>query len=377
MYDHVYETTEDWLSLPEVLNEGLISMDWKRTLRFGKGATLGLDIGSTTVKMIVLAPGKSGYSITAAGIARIAKGDPGHGDRRSNTMNAIRECFAQMQTKVKFAVGGVSGQDVAVRDFEFAPLQEDEIAAAVSLEASQVCPFNVTDIAVDYQVIPHGNAKTKGVLVAATSTIVADKTQLIRDAGLKCVLMDVDGLALLNCYNTSVDADPKHPAEQSVAILNVGASHTTLAIMDKNGWPFIRDMSQAGDDILMQLAALHDTSTETIRDILFNNHPVGELDVHNSLAKTCQALITDITGSLRYYAAQGKSTDIEKIHVCGGFALAEGFVDLLNSRLGIEAVLWNPFDQMRFKSNRRCEEICTKSGPAMAIAAGLAMRTLS
>jgi type IV pilus assembly protein PilM len=282
-----------------------------------------------------------------------------------------------MQTKARYAVCGISGQDVAVRDFEFAPLQEDEIAAAVSLEASQVCPFNVTDIAVDYQVIPNGDAKTKGVLVAATNTIVANKTQLIRDAGLKCVLMDVDGLALLNCYNASVNADPKHPSERSVAILNVGASHTTLAIMNKNGWPFIRDMNQAGDDILMQLAALHDTSTETIRDILFNDHPAGELDVQNSLAKTCQALIADITGSLRYYTAQGKSAEVKKIHVCGGFALAQGFVDLLKNRLGIEAVLWNPFDRMRNKSNRRCEEICTKNGPAMAIAAGLAMRTLS
>jgi Tfp pilus assembly PilM family ATPase len=147
--------------------------------------------------------------------------------------------------------------------------------------------------------------------------------------------------------------------------------------MDKNGWPFIRDMSQAGDDILMQTAALQETSTETIRDILFNDRPAGELNVQHSLARTSQALITDITGTLRYYAAQAKSTDVEKIRVCGGFALARGFVDLLNSRLGIEAVVWNPFDQMRIKSNRRCEELCAKHGPALAIAAGLAMRTLS
>ncbi len=352
-------------------------MDWKRTLHFGKGATLGLDIGSTAVKMVVLDPGTSGYSITAAGIARIAKAEQGNGDRRSNAIRAVRECFAQIQTKVKYAVCGVSGQDVAVRDFEFAPLQENEIAAAVSLEASQVCPFNVTDIAVDYQVLPNDEAKTKGILVAATNTIVADKMQLIRDAGLKCVLMDVDGLALLNCHNASVNADPKRPVERSVAILNVGASHTTLAIMDKDGWPFIRDMSQAGDDILMQMAALHETSTETIRDILFNDRPAGELNLQKSLVKTCQALITNISGSLRYYTAQAKSTNVEKILVCGGFSLAQGFVDLLNSRLGTDAVVWNPFDQMRIKSSRRCEEICAKKGPALAIAAGLAMRTFS
>ena len=219
--------------------------------------------------------------------------------------------------------------------------------------------------------------QTTGVLVAATNTLVAEKTQLVRDAGLKCVLMDIDGLALLNCHNGSVNRCKKNPSEQSVAILNVGASHTTLAIMDHNGWPFIRDLSQAGDDIITQIAALINTSTETVEGILFKNVTAGDLNLHDSLDKICQKLITDITGTLRYYAAQAKSTDVERILVCGGFALAKGFVDLLNSRLGIEAILWNPFDHMRIKSNRRCEEICAKTGPAMAVAAGLAMRTIS
>ncbi|MFC1636244.1 type IV pilus assembly protein PilM [Planctomycetota bacterium] len=352
-------------------------MDWKRTFHLGKDTVLGLDIGSSAVKMVVLGKGKSGYSVAAASIAQIAKGDQGNGDQRTNMVHAIRECFSKIQTKVKCAACGVSGQDVAVRDFEFAPLQDAEIAAAVSLEASQVCPFNVTDIAVDYHVIPNGDAQTTGVLVAATNTIVAEKTQLVKDAGLKCVLMDIDGLALLNCHHGSVNGSGKSPAGQSVAILNVGASHTTLAIMSNNGWPYIRDMSQGGEDIIMQIAALNDTSTETVRGILFDDMPPNELNLRDGLEKTCQKLTTDITGTLRFYATQAKSTDVEKILVCGGFALAKGFVDLLNNRLGTKAVLWNPFDHMRIKSNRRCEEICAKTGPAMAVATGLAMRTIS
>jgi type IV pilus assembly protein PilM len=361
----------------QLFNEGLMNVDWKRTLHLGKDVVLGLDIGSSAVKMVVLNKGTSGYSATAAGITWTAKGDRSNGDRSTHSVNAIRECFEQIQTKVKYAVCGVSGQDVAVRDFEFAPLLDDEIAAAVSLEASQVCPFTVTDIAVDYQTIPNGNAKTKGILVAATKTIVADKIQLVRGAGLKCVLVDMDGLALLNCHTALAGGREKSPAGRSAAILNVGASHTTLAIMDNNGWPFIRDMSQAGDDIIRQIATLNDTSTETVRGILFNEVAAGELNLRDSLEKTCQKLIADITGTLRYYAAQAQSTDVDKLLVCGGFALAKGFLDLLNSQLGTEAVLWNPFDHMRIKTNGPCEEICTKTGPAMAVAAGLAMRTIS
>lgn len=374
--NHGAQRTEDWFPFLEIFDEGLINVNWKRTFHLGKDAVLGLDIGSSAVKMIILNKGKSSYSVTAAGITRIAKNDQDNGDRRTNAVNAIRECFEQTQTKVKNAVCGVSGQEVAMRDFEFAPLLDDEISAAVSLEASQVCPFNATDIAVHYQVIPYDDARTKGVLVAATNTIVTDKTQLVRDAGLKCVLMDIDGLALLNCYNGLARGRQKSPAEKSVAILNVGATHTTLAIMDNNGWPFIRDMNQAGDDIIMQIAALNETSIKTVREILFGEATTSELNLQDSLEKTCQKLIADITGTLRFYAAQAKSTDVDKLLVCGGFALAKGFIDLLNKQFGTEAVLWNPFEDMRIKTNRHCEEICAKTGPALAVAAGLAMRTL-
>jgi type IV pilus assembly protein PilM len=370
------QQTEDWLSFLEFLSEGKINVNWKRTPHLGKDTVLGLDVGSSAVKMVVLNKGKSGYSVAAAGMTQIAKKDPSNGDRRAHSINAIRDCFEQTQTKVKNAVCGVSGQDVAVRDFEFAPLLDDEIPAAVSLEASQVCPFNATDIAVHYQVLPNGDAKTKGILVAATKTIVADKTQLVRDAGLRCVLVDIDGLALLNCYNGLARERERCPPGKSVAILNVGASHTTLAIMDSTGWPFIRDMNQAGDDIIMQIAALHETSIRTVRGTLFSDLTTDELDLQDSLEKTCRTLMTDITGTLRFYAAQAKSTDVDKLFVCGGFALAKGFIDLLNSQLGTEAVLWNPFERARIRTNGPCKEICAKTGPALVVAAGLAMRTI-
>jgi len=350
---------------------------WKRTLHFGKDTVLGLDIGSSAVKMVVLGKSKAGYSVAGASIARIAVDDKSNGDRRKRSVEAIRQCFARMGVKTKCAVCGVSGQDVAVRDFEFAPMPDAEIAAAVSLEASQVCPFNVTDMAVDYQVIPDGDARTKGVLVAATNAVVTGKTQLARQAGLKCVLTDVDGLALLNCHDGLAEGNETSATNRSVAILNVGASHTTLAIMDHNGWPFIRDMNHGGDDVITQIAALNDTSIETVTGALFDGVAAVEWSLRDSLEKACRKLIADVAGTLRYYAAQAKSTDVDRLLVCGGFALAEGFVELLNRRLGTEVVLWNPFDSPRTKTGRRCEAICAEAGPALAVAAGLAMRSMT
>ena len=352
-------------------------MDLKRSIKLVKDDVLGLDIGSSSVKIVALKQDDSGYSVVATGIREIKASQDDYDLRRTSIIKAIRECFEQARIKTKMAVCGVCGPDVAVRDFEFPPLSAEDIEAAVLLEASQVCPFNAADSAVSYHLIPNGHDKTSGVMVAAMNTLVARKVQLVKDARLNCVLMDVDGLALLNCFNGLANGHQKSETNQIVAILNVGGTHATLAIMDNKGWPFIRDMTYAGNDIVAKIAAEQDASIEDVRGILSGNSEIDEPGLSDSLAKACQKLIGDVGETLRYYTAQSSSSsNVERLFVCGGFSLAGGFVELLNSRLGVEAVLWNPFDKMRYNGNPRFQDVCAKSGPAMAVAAGLAMRSV-
>jgi type IV pilus assembly protein PilM len=276
------------------------------------------------------------------------------------------------------AICGVSGPEVAVRYFKFPSLPPEEIEGAVLLEAAQVCPFNVGDDTVDYQLISDGGDNVTGVLVAATNKLIQRKKRLIENASLKCVLMDVEGLALLNCVSELKPNGSKRANESgTIAVLNVGNSHTTLAIMGDNGLPFIRDITCAGNDIVEQIATENGVSTERVREILFGcENPAAKPEVGNSLAGACEKLIVDVTETLRYYTAQEKSTVVEKVFVCGGFALVKGFAELLNSRLSAQAMLWNPFDKVCCDACGSREAILAKKGPAMAVATGLAMRSI-
>ena len=148
--------------------------------------------------------------------------------------------------------------------------------------------------------------------------------------------------------------------------------------MSDNGLPFVRDMVYAGDDIVKQIAAENNVSIETVRKTLSGREDSSEakLELDESLASASQKLITDVAETLRYYTAQKKSTFAEKMFVCGGFALVKGFVELLDNQLPIAAVLWNPFDKIAHGAGQQCRDILQKSGPAMAVAAGLAMREI-
>jgi len=351
-----------------------MKLDWKRSFKFEleERRVLALDIGSSAVKIVQMDKYNGGYAVTAAGTVEIAASKDNNNQREINTTRAIRECLESTGIRTRMAVCGVSGPEVAVRYFKFPSLPPEEIEGAITLEAAQVCPFNVEDGAVDYQLIPYDENDVTGILVAATNKLIKNKVQLAKNASLDCVLMDIEGLALLNCLNEY----EKRKAGRTTAVLNVGDSFTTLAIMSDNGLPFIRDMAYAGDGIVEEIATENNVSTESIKKILSGDSMEAQLELGDSLERACERLIADVTETLRYYAAQEKSAIVEKIFVCGGFALVRGFVEALDKELGATTVLWNPFDKMRCDAGRFCEDMLAKRGPAMTVAAGLAMRSI-
>lgn len=354
---------------------------WKRSFRLEteSRAVVGLDIGLSSVKSVCLQKGNDGYKVTSCGFAEIPNGSEEENQRKklSNIVRTIRECLDMSGTRARYAVCGVSGPEVAVRDFSFPALPPDEVEGAVKLEASQVCPFNTEDSTVDYQLISNGGEDIRGILVAATNALVKSKQFLAKEAALDCALMDVDGLALLNCFRELETSVPG----QAAAILNVGGSYINLAIVSDKGWPFVRDMISVGDDIVKKMASDKEVPVKTIRQVLAGKSKMDKEEYVNSLREASKKLVADISETLRYYDTQKRAEPLEKIYVCGDFALAEGFIDVLNNQLPVETVLWNPFGKIKCDTGRGHrgllqKSLLSKSGPAMAVAAGLAMRSI-
>ncbi len=349
-------------------------MDWKRLFNPDSHEVVGLDIGSSSVKLVQLCKSGERWSVTAAAMADIADGNRSSGDERIAALMAIRNCVKSSGIETKSAVCGVGGPEVAVRYFKFPAMPTDEIASAVLLEAEQVCPFNVSEGVVDYQLIPNGNNSVNGVLVAATARVVKAKSTLVKQAFLTNVLMDVNGLALLNCLGECEKLQPGG----AIAVLNVGCSYTSLAIKGGNNMPFIRDMSYGHDEVAGKISGEKGSLTDHEPGTLSSgaNSNKNAQRPGQSLEKAFDKLIVDVTETLRYYSAEQKLTPVEKIFVCGGFASADGFVQHLSEKLPAPAVLWNPFEQISCDPQCRSEDLLGEKGPAFAVAAGLAMRSI-
>jgi type IV pilus assembly protein PilM len=364
-------------SLAEERAESIMNFNWKRLLGFSQDDVLGLDIGSSSVRMIQLAKSGNGYTVVAAHVCDIKQDGVDAAAREESIVQAVKKCMVFARKNARWAVCSVSGPEVAVRPFKFPPLQTEELDGAVRLEASQVCPFNVDDGVVDYQIVPsESDNASAGVLVAASNDVIRRKIGIIEKANMSCVMMDVDGLALLNCLIAGKNADTNI---STMAVLDIGTSCTTLAVMGETGLPFVRTVPYAGNDIVDQIAKENNVSSKSVEDELYGlaSPTIAPENLQASMEKASRKLVSDVAETLRYHnSTQAKSSPVEQLLVCGTFGMVKGFVDILSKQLPIKVVLWNPFDTMKCSVDRQCLEVVQSKGPAMVVAAGLAMRSV-
>ncbi len=339
-------------------------LQWRQLYRScQKHRVFGLDIGTSSIKVVELCKNENGYSVVGAGTAFV---------QDNNVPKSIRYSVKSAGIKTKFAVCGLCGQETTVRNFSFPPLLPEEIEGAVSLEARQVCPFNADDGTIDYQVVSGDEKEIKGYLVVAANRLLNEKARFVKDSALNPTLMDIDGLAVLNClryYNGG---------KQGIsAVLNVGYSCTTLAIVGDDDLPFVRDINFAGKAIIENIAVENQVSPEVVEKIVKGSEHTPDVlvNIRENLEAASHKLISNITETLYYDAVRRKSEIVPELYLCGGFAIVDGFADLLKAKLPTEVILWNPFNRMQCSSTA-CRELLDKKGPTFAVAAGLAMRQI-
>jgi len=399
-------------------------------LGFRKKSLIGLDIDTCAVRMVQLqrCDGGSGgadrdgqprlrYAITAACIREIAPWGDSPELRRIHTIRAIQQGLSDGGVEGGFAICGLRGHEVVVRGFEFPTLPPEEIEGAVALEASQICPFSTDESTLDYQVTSADAKKTRGFWVAANNGLIHSTRDLVHEAGLHCSLIDVDGLALLNCLHNTPDGGygteddlivqpPSFLRLGQAAVLDVGGVCTTVAIRDQAGRPFVRDIGAGCDDILRRVAAETGAPLEVVKTALRSRRGEPSVAVMvpadatnqerphglsrweagadsedkdllwSGLERACAELVEAVATTLRYHAAQQSCERVEKLLVCGGLATVDEFIELLRAKLYITVASWNPLSTMPCPSSEECRSLIREAGGSMALAAGLAMRQL-
>src|SRR5690348_5886636 len=170
----------------------------------GNKSLVGLDIGSSSVKIVELTKGRGGIELVHLGMEPLASDivvDSMIVDSGS-VSNAISKLFTENNIKSRAVVTSVSGHSVIVKRIPMQTMTEQELSEAIQREAAQHVPFDISDVNIDYQVLSEdlSGPQMDVLLVAVKKEKILNYTNVLSLAGRTPVVVDVDAFALQNCY---------------------------------------------------------------------------------------------------------------------------------------------------------------------------------
>lgn len=220
-------------------------------------------------------------------------------------------------------------------------LPEDELTKEdVEFQAKKHLPLDFEQTYIDWQVIPHNKpeSKTTRLLVGAAAKSTADiYTYLLESVGLTPLALEFEGVAIAR---TMITADKSYTNEAR-AILDLGATRSSLIIYDQNTIQFTQEIDFSGELL-----------TTAIAQELKTDYPAAEkLKLENGLSpnalypkyikavsETTENLITGIQKALDFYYSHFPNTNkVTHITMCGGLARLKNLDSIISQKIGIES----------------------------------------
>jgi len=361
-----------------------------------KSSTVGLDIGSSLIKIVEIDHSGGTPKIVHFGCTRLLPEAIVEGEimDRGLVIDGIRECVEQSGIATNNVVSAVSGRAVIVKKVIMDKMTPEDAQEAIFWEAEQHVPFDIDDVCLDFQILNDdiGANQMEVLLVAAKKDMVNVHASLIRDAGLNPTIIDVDSFAVQNCFESSrknsvsamSDSDDEEfdgPAGGArgkvIGLINIGSDVTNINIIQGDSPQFTRDISVGTDQFVESLQKELGLDYEAAQKVVHGD--MGGLDgtrVRAIVKKRSDDLSLGIERSLSFLRAAGDTEKIDEASLSGGGAHIPYLREILSEKHGIEFSVHNPLDGVEWDEGifGEYEEDLDSLAPLLTVGIGLALR---
>ena len=344
---------------------------------FGKKTHLiGLDIGSRTIKIAEVVDKKTIRIFKNFHTINIEPGliEEGTVKDPETVSRAIRELYAKAKLKEKNVAISIGGYSVIVKKINVQNMTEDELQETIHFEAEQYIPFDISDVNLDFQILgesEHNPNMMNVLLVAAKKEMINEYINLVQMTGLNLCVIDVDAFALQNIFEFSYD-----PGNENIALIDIGASKTSLNILKENSSVFMRDVSLGCGQINEKIASLVECSLAEAEEIKFGGQPeiIPPEDLSNIISSAVTDWCTEIKRALDFFYSTFPEDQITKIILSGGGANIKEFRQLLAVETTTDVEIIKPFQNFSIDSKSFDSSYLEQIAPQAAICMGLAIR---
>lgn len=343
----------------------------------GEGKNLvGVDIGTTSIKVCELKQSRKGLTLNRFGYAPLAPQVIVDGQvmDASAVTDALSMVFREAKIRSRDVAVSVSGQAAIIRKITVPLMTNDELNEQIQWEAEQHIPFDIKDVQIDHQVLRRSpdDGQMELLLVAAKKDQIEDYAQLIRSAKLKPIVCDIDAFCTQNLFEFNRGLE----ATGTIALLNVGASVSSLNVISGGVSSFSREIANGGNAVTDEIQRTLQVPFEQAEAYKCGGGVDGIIpeQVTEIIDGSCDSLAAEIQRSLDFFMATGGDTNIERIFVTGGSAGLAPLAQAIEQRSRIQVETWIPTEGLSSVGKAVNQDQLSRHTLQLSVAMGLALR---
>jgi type IV pilus assembly protein PilM len=339
------------------------------------GHAIGVDIGATAVRAVVLAPGqvegRPVVSMAGSGSVELPRGAVVDGvvQDQAAVSSALKKLWRDNKLECRRVVLGIANPQILVRDMQMPQMSPEQQAKALPFRAREVVALPMDQVILDFAALSTPENDTDlidGLLVATPHQPVLAAVAAVEKAGLTVARVDLSSFGTLRSI-----ADENLRVE---AVVDLGADLTTIVIHDQGVPKLVRSVALGGQHLTDFLVDRLRASQQDAQDAKHEHGLEGDdAAVIRAVGDGIRPLVTEIRSSINYYSAND-GAPIERLSLTGGGAALRGLPALLSSQLGVPVEVIDPMRRVRptEAQHRLADRVVVPSAVAVGLAMGAA-----
>ncbi len=343
---------------------------------------IGVDISSSYVKMVELSSaGRGAYRLEGYAIAPLAKDSVVDGNiaELGSVVDAIQRAWKLLGTREKRAALALPAAAVISKKVIMTGgLREEELEVQVEAEANQYIPFSLDEVNIDFQVLgpaPKNPEEVEVLIAASRKEKIEDRVAAAESAGLKVIIMDVETYASESAYSMISKQLPNNGNDQTVMIVDIGASMMHIDVLHDNESVYTREQSFGGGQLTQEIQRRFGLTPEEAE---ISKRKGGLPDSYDFevLQPFLQNLAMEVARALQFFTSSTQYNRVDHIVLAGGCAAIPGVNLMVQERTQVNTIVANPFQDFTLNQKIKSQQVSIDA-PSLLIACGLAMRSFS
>ncbi len=371
-------------------------------------SALGIDIGSSSIKVVQLRQEKGRVKLETYGELAVGPYDNlAIGQTSSFTSDKLipilTDLFREAGVTTSTAAFSIPLKSSLILVVEMPDLSPEDLAKAIPIEARKYVPVPITEVALDWQIIPRGHQeflpvatenktplktkdpalstttplkKTDVLLAAIHREIISLYTTIAQGMKLEPRFFEIESFSALRSAVPSSNRAP-------VAVIDMGASATKMTIVDSGIVRISHTIGKGSQDITAAISkslGVDYTKAEEIKrefGLTRAGPSVRSVDADTlniSVIPIVEYIFAEANRVVVNYQRRYKRS-VDRALLLGGGALLKGAVDIAVRRLGVDVAVARPFGNL--SAPEHMSQVLEEAGPSFAVAIGLAERLLN